>query len=385
MILIITSKQDGHINAVATALERAGVAWVRLNTEDAPRNVEIALDPSTGVGTLVVKDSGRFFALGAIGAVWYRKPNPVDLAHFELAAAGLEYVEAEYNEILQGLYALLHGAFWINHPLTSRLAHRKMLQLNVARRVGFQTPRTLITNHVEKALAFAERCAWNLAIKSLGSLSVMSQAQDGIVQYGIFTRRIGKEELLALQEKIPYMPTVFQEYVDKRYELRVTVVGQQIFACRIDSQANELTREDMRFDVRSLRHEVVQCPHPIAEKLLAYMQAFQLHFGCFDLAVSNDGTYVFFECNPNGQYAWVEELTGAPISAAIAQMLMQHHAMPLGHRDTLSNELGDEGRWEGIHTASLVECSPRAEASRSALPTAMHACVQPGRDALAGS
>jgi len=333
MILIITSKRDGHINAVATALERAGVAWVRLNTEDAPRNVDMALDPSTGVGTLVVRDSGRSFALGAIGAVWYRKPDPVDLSHFDLAAAGLEYVEAECNEILQGLYALLHRAFWINHPLTSRLAHRKMLQLNVARRVGFQTPRTLITNNVENALAFAARCAWNLAIKSLGSLSVTSHAQDGTVQYGIFTRRIGQEELLALQGTIPYMPTVFQEYIAKRHELRVTVVGKQIFACRIDSQANELTREDMRFDVRSLRHEIVQCPHPIAEKLLAYMQAFQLNFGCFDLAVSNDGTYVFFECNPNGQYAWVEELTGAPISAAIADMLIQNHAVHVGHSD----------------------------------------------------
>lgn len=286
MILIITSKRDGHINAVALALERAGVEWVRLNTEDAPCNVDMALDPSTSVGTLVIKDSRRSFALGAIGAVWYRKPDPVDLSYFDLAADGLEYVEAEFNEILQGLYALLCDSFWINNPLTSRLAHRKMLQLNVARRLGFQTPRTLITNDTEKGLAFAEHCMWNLAIKSLGSMSVASHAEEGIVQYGIFTRRIGKEELLVLKEKISYMPTVFQEYIDKRYELRVTVVGKQIFACRIDSQANELTREDMRFDVRSLRHEIVQCPHPIAEKLLAYMQAFQLNFGCFDIAVA---------------------------------------------------------------------------------------------------
>lgn len=338
MILIITSKRDGHVNAVATALEKAGVPWVRVNTEDAPRNLEIALEPSTGTGTVVIKDSGCSFVLDAISAVWYRKPDPLDLSHFELDTAGLDYIEAEFREIPEGLYALLHGAFWINNPLTSRLAHRKMLQLNVAQRIGFQTPRTVITNHIAKALAFAEDCGWNLAIKSLGSLSVTSHCPEGAVQFGIFTRRIEKQDLLALQEKIPHMPTVFQEYVDKRYELRVTVVGQQIFACKIESQANELTREDMRFDVRSLRHEIIECPE-ITDKLLAYMQAFHLNFGCFDIAVSTYGTYVFFECNPNGQYAWIEELTGAPISKAIANMLMKNHAMHAYH----TNELCDSG------------------------------------------
>ena len=346
MILIITSKRDGHVNGVATALDKAGVPWVRVNTEDTPRNLEIALEPSTGTGTVVIKDSGYAFVLDAVDAVWYRKPEPVDLSHFELDTAGLDYIEAEFREILDGLYALLQRVFWINNPLTSRLAHRKMLQLNVARRVGFQTPRTVITNHIEKALAFAEDCGWNLAIKSLGSISVTTHRPDGAVQFGIFTRRIAKEDLLALQEKIPYMPTVFQAYVEKRYELRVTVVGRQIFACKIESQAHELTREDMRFDVRSLRHEIIECPE-ITDKLLAYMQAFHLNFGCFDIAVSTNGTYVFFECNPNGQYAWIEEMTGAPISQAIANMLIQNHTGPVGHSDhtepLASKPLDDHG------------------------------------------
>jgi glutathione synthase/RimK-type ligase-like ATP-grasp enzyme len=331
MILIITSKRDGHVNGVATVLDKAGVPWVRMNTEDLPRNLDMALEPSTGVGTFALKDSGRSFVLSAVDTVWYRKPDAVNLSHFELDTAGREYVEAEFNEILHGLYALWHRAYWINNPLTSRLAHRKLLQLNVAQSIGFQTPRTLITNQVDKVLEFAQQCNWNLAIKSLGAISVASHHQDGMVQYGVFTRRIGKEELLALQDKIPYMPTMFQEYVPKQHELRVTVVGKQIFACRIDSQANELTREDMRFDVRSLRHSIVQCPD-ITNKVLAYMHAFRLNFGCFDIAVSQHDEYVFFECNPNGQYAWIEELTGAPISQAVADMLIQNHAGPIGHK-----------------------------------------------------
>lgn len=332
MILVITNKRDGHVNQVATALEKAGVPWVRLNVEDTPRNVDITLEPSTGGGTVLMKDSGRSFGLDAISTVWYRKPEPLNLSHFELDTSGLDYIEAEFREILEGLYALLQGSFWINNPLTSRLAHRKMLQLNVARQVGFHTPRTLITNQTAQALAFAEECGWSLAIKSLGSISGTSDCPEGAVQFGIFTRRIEKQDLLALEAKIPHMPTVFQEYIDKRHELRVTVVGQQIFACKIDSQANALTREDMRFDVRSLRHEMIECPE-ITEKLLGYMQAFHLNFGCFDIAVSTNGTYVFLECNPNGQYAWIEEMTGAPISQAIANMLMKNHAWPVGHSD----------------------------------------------------
>jgi hypothetical protein len=47
--------------------------------------------------------------------------------------------------------------------------------------------------------------------------------------------------------------------------------------------------------------------------------------GCFDFAELRDGSLVFFECNPIGEWFGIERLTGHSISRAIARNLIQHH------------------------------------------------------------
>lgn len=321
MILIVTSKRDGHIGNVTRHIDALKCPWVRLNIEDLPANCNLSINPASGNGIFQLHDSNLSFQLSDITAVWYRKPDPLNLSHFALDKASLDYVEAEFNEIIQGLYAILKDVFWINNPLTTRLTHRKMLQLRFAREAGFTIPQSLITNNSKEALEFCEKIGWNVAIKSLGAISVTSHQEKSQIQYGIFTRKIGKEELMMLQDKIGHMPTLFQEYIEKDYELRITCVGDKIFSCRIDSQGNDLTREDFRFDSRKLIHKAFDCAK-IHENLLDYMRAFKINFGCFDIAVTKDGGYVFFECNPNGQWLWIEELTAMPIGKAIAEMLV---------------------------------------------------------------
>lgn len=43
--------------------------------------------------------------------------------------------------------------------------------------------------------------------------------------------------------------------------------------------------------------------------------------GALDFIVTDDADWVFLECNPNGQWAWIEEETGLPIAAALADAL----------------------------------------------------------------
>ena len=321
MILIITSKQDGHIEAVSRHLDAAGAQWVRLNTEDLATNADITITPATGSGIIHVRDSGKVIDLQKIRSVWFRKPEPVHFSHLALDEGSRDYVEAEFNEILHGVYALLSHAHWINDPFTTRIAHRKMLQLQVANRVGFKTPQTLVTNDSETALGFAGEIGSDLAIKSLGALHVTQDVGGQAMQFGIFTRRITRSELEEFRDKIRHLPTQFQQFIEKRHELRVTCVGKQVFACRIEPRPGEITDEDCRFDIRSLKHVVCECPE-LHEHLHAYMRAFELDFGCFDIVVSKSGESVFLECNPNGQWLWVENLTGLPIGKAIAEELM---------------------------------------------------------------
>jgi glutathione synthase/RimK-type ligase-like ATP-grasp enzyme len=47
-----------------------------------------------------------------------------------------------------------------------------------------------------------------------------------------------------------------------------------------------------------------------------------INFGCFDIIKSTKGEYVFLECNPNGQWLWIEKIIKIGIARALAHMLL---------------------------------------------------------------
>jgi glutathione synthase/RimK-type ligase-like ATP-grasp enzyme len=355
MILIITGKRDGHVAAVSKHLDDAGVPWVRINVEDFATNVEVEVTPATGAGRLRVIDSGKEIPLEEVAAVWFRKPDPVTVQHFDMDPAALEYVEAEFNEIILGLYAMLNRAYWINNPFDTRIAHRKLLQLRTAAEVGFAVPKTLVTNRPEAALGFADQVNGDLAIKSLGAISVMQDQGGQAVQYGIFTRRTNTAELIELSDKIGHMPTLFQEFIPKTSELRITCVGKQIFACKIQTRTGDITSDDYRFDTPNLEHTAIECPE-LTSRLNAYMSKLGLNFGCFDFIVPESGEAVFLECNCNGQWYWVEERTGQPISLAIASQLLQHSKVDQNYGVFFTNHNG-KILWERGRRTEIADLS----------------------------
>ena len=134
--------------------------------------------------------------------------------------------------------------------------------------------------------------------------------------------------LLSSQPEEAFTQTVsfVQEYIDKQFELRITIVGCEVFACKIDSQC--MDEDKGKVDWRQgydygLKHEPFDLPAPVADFCRSFLQEMHLHFGCFDFIVTPDGKYVFLECNPNGQWLWIELLTGQKISEAIAECLIK--------------------------------------------------------------
>ncbi|MEU1628068.1 hypothetical protein ABZ746_22585, partial [Streptomyces sp. NPDC020096] len=55
--------------------------------------------------------------------------------------------------------------------------------------------------------------------------------------------------------------------------------------------------------------------------VLAWLNHFGLNFGAFDFAVTPAGDWVMFECNPAGEWSWIQNKTGLPIAAAVADLL----------------------------------------------------------------
>lgn len=55
--------------------------------------------------------------------------------------------------------------------------------------------------------------------------------------------------------------------------------------------------------------------------MISYLKRMGLAFGCFDFGLTESAETVFFECNPNGQWSWLQERTEAPIAEAFADLL----------------------------------------------------------------
>jgi glutathione synthase/RimK-type ligase-like ATP-grasp enzyme len=121
---------------------------------------------------------------------------------------------------------------------------------------------------------------------------------------------------------VRHAPVVVQEYVPKQVELRITVVGDRVFAAEIDSQASPMARHDWRAgDPRTMAHRRHPLPLKEAERCLRLTRALDLCFGAIDMVLTPGGEYVFLEINPNGQWGWIQDLTGMPIAEVLAEIL----------------------------------------------------------------
>ncbi|MFE1411185.1 hypothetical protein ACFW6F_10300 [Streptomyces sp. NPDC058746] len=114
---------------------------------------------------------------------------------------------------------------------------------------------------------------------------------------------------------------ILQERIDKKLEIRVTVVGDRVLAAAIDSQAAEVTRDDWRRDVFQAPHLVHDLPEHVAERCRRLLRRYGLLFGALDFILTPDGEYMFLELNPNGEWDWVEALTGLPVASALGDVL----------------------------------------------------------------
>jgi glutathione synthase/RimK-type ligase-like ATP-grasp enzyme len=199
-------------------------------------------------------------------------------------------------------------------------AESKIYQLSVARSLGLRIPDTLVSNNPSEVRPFFDEHGAEVIAKPLR----LGYFDYGDRQTGVFTNRVEPSHLedgLAIR----LAPVIYQPLIPKLSDVRVTVVGRQLFAVAIDSQSDPAASVDWRrTDNEDLPHSSHALPPRLEELCLAYVSALGLHYGAIDLVLTPDGEYVFLEINPNGQWVWMEEKLGLPISGAVASWLFRH-------------------------------------------------------------
>jgi glutathione synthase/RimK-type ligase-like ATP-grasp enzyme len=325
MILIISDRTDVHAYFVMGELDRIGAHYELLNVTDFPLTATITQSLGPGMHACEFSlDGGSRACSDDVGAVWYRKPELPRL-HPALARHEREFVYREIQAGLGGLYDALSQAYWISPLARIRAAANKLAQLRSATRLGFSVPRTVFTNDPSGVRAFVASARNRVVFKSIGESLLATRdgpwsAQAVVAE--VFTTLVDEETIESGLSRLSACPVLLQEYVEKDYELRITVVGDDVFAAEIHSQDGSEGEIDWRRgDVWRMDHRIHALPAAEQARCVALVRAFGLQFGAIDVIKSVDGRYVFLEINPNGQFRWVEELTGLEISRALAVKL----------------------------------------------------------------
>ena len=119
-------------------------------------------------------------------------------------------------------------------------------------------------------------------------------------------------------------PVFLQEYIEKIYDVRLTIVGNQIFACKIDATQSDAGRVDWRaYDLANTPHTSYYLPKNIAEEINNICIQLKLDYATKDICVNRTGDYYLLDINPFGKYLWIEHAIGAPITDAIAHLLIK--------------------------------------------------------------
>lgn len=314
-VLIVADAFDIHADVVESGLRNSGVDLLRVNLD--PKSLRKTSLTLHGPSPQIKTPQGNTL-LSEIGAVWVRRAFVEStLEERESETVSDRIWKNEWNRTLLGLYHHLGPNPWLS-PLAAALrAENKYLQWSVAQAVGFRIPDTLTSNDKGTLMRFCRMHGGQVALKAMHQ--DIYRVDDKVV--GLFTNLISEDDLQLFHET-DENPITIQEYVPKAYEARYTVVGSDHFCCRIDSQAAESTKIDWRrYDIPKTPHYVVVPPYDIREKTAILMDKLGLGYGALDFIVTPDGEWVFLEVNPMGQWLWIEDLTGLPVSAAIGERL----------------------------------------------------------------
>ncbi|GAA5107770.1 MvdC/MvdD family ATP grasp protein [Nocardia iowensis] len=329
MILIISDRRDIHAYFVVVELEKLGIEYGFLNGADFPTSMTMSQSIGEGADLCTFSlEDGSVAKSSEVHAVWYRKPGLPRL-HPETGPHEREFAFGESREGLRGLYDALRHAYWISPLDNINKASNKLRQLRTAARLGFNVPRTVYTNDPTTARAFISNIAGGVIYKPVGDGALFERAgrwDPGTVVGEIYASLLDQSTIEAGISRFSACPALFQEYIEKDVELRVTVVGRSVFAAELDSQSHQDASVDWRRgDVLAIEHRVHELPIEVRQKCVSLVEELDLEFGAIDMIKCKDGRYVFLEINPNGQYLWIEDMTGLKISRAIAEQLQRGH------------------------------------------------------------
>jgi glutathione synthase/RimK-type ligase-like ATP-grasp enzyme len=218
-----------------------------------------------------------------------------DLA--EYGDGSSEWQHAMLFEDIVWSWAEVANGHVLNRASAMASNNSKPYQAQLIAHSGFRVPDTLVTTTPESVRSFCEQ-AGDVIYKSVSGVRSI-------------VHRLGPERMNTLDDVV-WCPTQFQAYVPGT-DYRVHVVGERVFACAIESSA-----DDYRYSPSRMRPCTL--PDTVAHRCVQLSHMLRLPLCGIDLRQTPDEEWFCFEVNPSP--AWSCFSGSQDIGAAIASLLL---------------------------------------------------------------
>ncbi len=259
-----------------------------------------------------------------VHVVWYRR----DSAPKKEGLKGVKqrkmrdklesYIKKEQREAKWVLFRTLRNKRYLTMPFDREI--NKLEDLELAAEAGLMIPPTLLCNTRHELVHFYEKHG-ELISKPIWGCEFFHTRKT---VYGLYTETVGKHEIAALPEK--FQLALFQQKIEKDYELRVFFLNGTCYSMAIFSQADEQTSVDFRrYNFEEPNRTVpYQLPSNVEQSIVQLMDKMQLKTGSIDIVRSRQGAYYYLECNPVGQFGMVSKPCNYYLEREIASFLTQN-------------------------------------------------------------
>lgn len=320
-VLVLTNSYDDcHVEAVFDHIDRQGGRTIRLDVDLVLRGEShLSFDYSTG--RILYTSHGEDYDLHHVDSVWYRKPFGFSqtygfLEHIQ-DPVQRAIIDKEMHDTVDSICMLLSDKFWINHPSAISKARLKPYQYAVAKQLGLPVLPTLVTSDPIAARDFCRE-----------SLSVFKPITVSNIEYGeeyyMVETTLMTDALIDSLDLIRTQPVILQRFIEKKSELRVTCIGDELFVARQTPDDPSTQTIDWRSlqDSGSRYDTSFVLPDDIVDGIHKLMSEFDLGFAAMDFVVDSQDSIYFLEANPNGQWLGYTDEIGLPAAASMAKCLV---------------------------------------------------------------
>ena len=306
-VLILSSLYDFSTDLACVQLNEMDVEYIRLNREHL-QDYRITLDPQ--VPNMSIRMMERAYHIGSrLKTIWFRQPVFLRNTPSEPLSIGQQLERSQWTAFLRAL-SVFDQVTWMNFPAKTYLAESKPYQLYVASRCGFTVPRTCASND---AFTIRQRFPDSAIIKSLDTV-LLHEGDDCLFTYTTLNQTSEISE-----ETICGAPLLAQELLREKTDLRVTLVGDSIFAVRILADGRGIEGDWRVVPREGLKYENMELSAELRHQCYELARILGLSYAAIDLIETPDNTY-FIEVNPTGEWGWING-ENRPIAATIAAWL----------------------------------------------------------------